>query len=380
MSAEQLYTFAILQVSLVLLLASSRVRPPERDMLGLRYLQAALSCEAISWLFYLWPQSFYPLVISSVASAANIWLLLIFACLRAGVPVKAHWFIPAVVLHGAVYSYVSYAELQRLSLHFMTFIALVVALPSAWLFCCKKAQRTVSDRFYALVMLIWFSVCVLRSWTLELHPEWLQSSYLVSQALWPGIIAAYGIFALTSYLEETQTQLKMEAMLDPLTGQLNRRGLQDVIQACIAYLKRHQKQGAILMIDLDHFKQINDTCGHEIGDQVLIRVAQQLKQTLRQSDILARLGGEEFLVVLPLSDAAMASFTAERLRAAIEQLHWEILLPTKRLTVSIGVSMIGPDYDFAQRLHAADLALYQAKSQGRNRVHVAALEQDSDAT
>lgn len=372
MTTEQLYTLAMMQLSLVILLASSRVQPSDTTKSGLRYFQVSLAFDACSWFFYLWPSQIYCLMISSLAASCNIWLLLAFALKRCGKQLNLLWLLPPIVIQSSVYTLLNDLGLEQESLHFMTGVTAFVALPSAWLFWFVKPHRTVSDQAYALVMLAWLGVCVLRTLTLEVHPDWMLSGYLVSQALWPGVMAGYGLFAVTSFLEEAQNQLKMDAMLDPLTGQLNRRGLQEAVDACLAYLARHEKSGAILMVDLDHFKQINDQYGHEVGDTVLIKVAHELKSTLRQSDVLARLGGEEFLIFLPMTDSAMAAHTAERLRQSVANMRWAHVLNSHyQQTVSIGVSLVGPNYDFNQQLKSADQALYMAKAQGRNRVQFA---------
>lgn len=381
MNTEQLYTLAMMQLTLVMLVASSRVRPADPLHSGLRYFQVSLAFDAISWFFYLWPNDIYMGLLSNAASSCNIWLLLVFALRRSGIQTPMLWFLPCALLHAAGYTWLNYAGLTQVSLHFMTAVTALVALPSAWLFWFKKANRNRSDQAYAVVMLVWLGVCVIRTLTLQVHPDWVLSGYLVSQVLWPGVMAAYGMFAITGFLEEAQYQLKADAMQDPLTGQLNRRGLHDVVSSCLAYLHRHQQQAALLMIDLDHFKHINDNYGHEVGDEVLVRVAHDLKSRLRKSDVLARLGGEEFLVFLPMTDVAMAAHTAERLRQSVAQLRWSHLLNgNHQQTISIGVSMLGPNYEFNEQLKAADHALYSAKAQGRNCVQFAPISHEQNAT
>jgi diguanylate cyclase (GGDEF)-like protein len=320
----------------------------------------------------LWPDNIYLLMLSSLTAGCNIWLLLAFALNRAGKNVQLLWLLPLIVLQATGYTLLNDLGLEQESLHFMTLITAAVALPSAWLFWFVKPNRTVSDQCYAMVMLSWLLICVLRTLTVELSPDVLLSGYLVSQVLWPGLMAAYGLFAITGYLEEAQQRSKAEAMLDPLTGQLNRRGLQEVMQSCLAYLQRHQQPAALLMIDLDHFKTINDLYGHAVGDWVLAQIALQIKATLRQSDVLARYGGEEFLVFLPKADETTAQRAAERIRADVAALHWpHPLTPDYRQTVSIGGAMLQPGYDFQRQLALADQALYQAKALGRNRVEFA---------
>ena len=374
MTTEQIYTLAMMQLALVILLASTRVDPPQADVRSLRLFQLAMGCDALSWLFYLWPVQPWLLFCSSLAAATNFWLILAFALSRCGI--KVHWPLlwPMIVLQAGIYTQLNLNGMEYASLHFMTLVTAGVALPVAWLFWFNKPKRTVSDQGFALVMLSWFLVCVLRTVTVEIHEDWILSGYLVSQVLWPGIMAAYGLFAITGYLEETQQRLKAEAVLDPLTGQLNRRGLTEAVNSSLAYLQRHQQPAALLMLDLDHFKRVNDQFGHDGGDLVLVQTALAIKTMLRQSDVLARFGGEEFLVFLPAANRDMAAATAQRLLDGIRQLEWPASMPEDyQLTISIGVSVFGPDYDFGRQLRLADQALYRAKQNGRDRIEFAGI-------
>jgi len=375
MTTEQIYTLAMMQLALVILIASTRVHPPKPDVPSLRLFQLAIACDAISWLFYLWPVQPVLLLVSSFAAATNFWLLLAFALTRC--QRKVPWWLLAVMipLQAGVYTWLNLPVQQQASLHFMTLVTAMVALPIAWLFWFRKPGRTVSDQGFAIVMLCWFAVCVVRTVTVELHQDWVLSGYLVSQVLWPGIMAAYGLFVITGYLEETQLRLKAEAVQDPLTGQLNRRGLTEAVNSCLAYLQRQQQPAALLMIDLDHFKRVNDQFGHDGGDLVLVQSARAIKAMLRQSDILARFGGEEFLIFLPAANREMAATTAQRLLAGIRQLEWPASMPEDyQLTISIGVSVFGPDYDFSRALRLADQALYRAKQNGRDRIEFAVID------
>ncbi|MDZ7868218.1 MAG: GGDEF domain-containing protein [Rheinheimera sp.] len=374
MTTEQIYTLAMMQLALVMLVASTRVAPPKQDVRSLRLFQLAVGCDALSWFFYLWPIHPILLLCSSLAAATNFWLLLAFALARCDL--KVHWSLlwPMVVLQAGIYTQLNLNGMGYASLHFMTLVTACVTFPVAWLFWFKKLNRTVSDQGFALVMLSWFLICVLRTVTVEIHEDWILSGYLVSQVLWPGIMAAYGLLAITGYLEETQQRLKAEAVLDPLTGQLNRRGLNEVVTSSLSYLQRNQQPAALLMVDLDHFKRVNDQFGHDGGDLVLVQTAQAIKAMLRQSDVLARFGGEEFLIFLPAANLQMATTTAQRLLDGIRQLEWPASMPEDyQLTISIGVSVFGPDYDFGRQLRLADQALYRAKLNGRDRIEFAGI-------
>lgn len=135
-------------------------------------------------------------------------------------------------------------------------------------------------------------------------------------------------------------------------------------------MKRSLHPYAVLLLDIDHFKRVNDSLGHDAGDKVLQGVAHLLRVSLRESDLLARWGGEEFLVLLPATDMTEACLVAEKLRQAVEQAPD---LGTGGITLSIGVATAGPEQlseDDAVRL--ADLRLYGAKKAGRNRVQAGA--------
>lgn len=142
---------------------------------------------------------------------------------------------------------------------------------------------------------------------------------------------------------------------------------------------QHESAGAaVLMLDVDHFKQVNDQHGHGAGDQLLIGIAQAMARTLRPQDLLGRLGGEEFAAVLPEVSPAEAHAMAERLRSAVEQQPFATAPggqgPTQRATVSIGLvhsASMGGNADMDTLLLAADAALYRAKAEGRNRVALA---------
>jgi diguanylate cyclase (GGDEF)-like protein len=165
---------------------------------------------------------------------------------------------------------------------------------------------------------------------------------------------------------------KRRALVDELTGTYNRRFLDEVLGKMVLPDERRRRQSlSVLMIDLDHFKAVNDTFGHHVGDIVLKTVASVMHRGLKSSDILVRYGGEEFTVVLPQTDANGATVVAERLRAAVADFSLRRLAPAApdHITISIGVASY-PTHasSVSDLLRIADEALYQAKALGRNRV------------
>jgi two-component system cell cycle response regulator len=191
------------------------------------------------------------------------------------------------------------------------------------------------------------------------------------------ITAAVAVIQRAQMVESTMAdnaRLEQLAQTDPLTQLLNRRALTERITAEMERALRYDSTMALLMIDLDHFKRVNDTYGHLVGDDVLRDVGQLLSDTIRTSDIVARYGGEEFLVLLPETDDAGAESFAERIRFAVEQhLFASVSLPEPlHLTASVGVAVYpAARIESVEDLFArADAALYRAKADGRNRVRM----------
>ena len=168
---------------------------------------------------------------------------------------------------------------------------------------------------------------------------------------------------------ERAARAEVSARVDQLTGLGNRREL-DLSWAPLA--QRVQQQGlplALAMLDLDHFKQVNDRFGHAVGDHVLVALAKLLRDNTRDDDLIIRTGGEEFLLVLPEVGPVRALEACERLRHCVAAHGWELLTPGLQVSISIGVAA-APPYDLRTLIERADAALYAAKHDGRNRVHM----------
>lgn len=173
----------------------------------------------------------------------------------------------------------------------------------------------------------------------------------------------------THQLDEANKQLKDMASRDPLTGLYNRRYLNERLEQEISRCKRYKESLALVMIDIDHFKSVNDTWGHSVGDEVLKKVSHYLKDSLRDSDILARIGGEEFCLILPSFNSAMAMTFLDRLRNDIAKLGFSADNRAFHVTCSFGVAYLSDDIKHQDQLmKKADVVLYQAKNAGRNRV------------
>ncbi len=181
-------------------------------------------------------------------------------------------------------------------------------------------------------------------------------------------------------LREKNRQLEEISASDPVTGLRSRRFTCDALDREVLRAEEHGAPLSVLMIDLDRFKRVNDSYGHGVGDAALRRTADAIQHTLRSTDLAGRFGGEEFLVVLPDTDAAGACQTAERIRRAVEGLEIDGRDgQTFGVTVSIGVAQRRPDDDGVALIDRADDALYRAKHGGRNRVEADLGEARDDA-
>lgn len=172
-------------------------------------------------------------------------------------------------------------------------------------------------------------------------------------------------------ITQQNAELRRLATTDPLTGCLNRRAFYERLSAAISSARRSRAPMGCIMTDIDFFKRFNDTYGHAVGDQVLIIVSRILGEGVREADILARFGGEEFCIVLPDQDLTACAAVAERLRARIEQDAGKEIEASEpiRITSSFGVATLDPDKpDGEEMIQRADEALYKAKHLGRNQV------------
>lgn len=184
------------------------------------------------------------------------------------------------------------------------------------------------------------------------------------------ILATAFVFVLLLFRQvKIRNKLLQLTKIDALTQVYNRNTLFEQGYKLIADFVDKPAEFTVLLLDLDHFKKINDNYGHHIGDQVLVKCAQLVSETMRSRDVFARIGGEEFAALLPFADYNKAKAIAERINEKIAQASFDYLPKEQKITVSIGIaSMMRSGVSFDELLHCADLAMYQAKEQGRNCV------------
>jgi diguanylate cyclase (GGDEF)-like protein len=284
--------------------------------------------------------------------------------------------VVAVIAIGSIFLYVSNSLPVRIAL-----ISLLYALlfaQSAWMALQaapppRPASHWVVAGLYLLLALLLTARALTETFGVQRSTDALaitpfQSVLFAVGALAP-LLATFGFFLMVS--ERLRGELTRHATLDALTGAFNRRTLAELAGQAIAQSRRHGGGLALLLLDVDRFKRVNDSLGHAAGDEALQALVDVLREAKRSEDLLGRMGGEEFIVLLPGADLAHAIAAAERLREAVE--HSRLVLHGREwpMTVSIGAAALEAGDDFSSMLRRADAAMYAAKHAGRNRVMAA---------
>jgi diguanylate cyclase (GGDEF)-like protein len=316
---------------------------------------------------------------------ANSLLVLINVFLYWGIADLLHlrrpqrWLLPASALPTAAISlYFSYvrpdisARIIGISALAVAQYALIVHLLSGR----PGPQRIHMPRLgLSVLFTLYAAINIYRAWEAHLHdPRSLLRSAGTStfSFLTPILIAvmtALGVIWLA--MAQLQHELEAQSQIDTLTGLLNRRALEQIGAEAIEVARRRSSALSLIILDLDRFKSINDEHGHDGGDAVLHHAARCLRNNLRDIDHVARLGGEEFVAVLPGATHAYAAEIAENLRYCLASLTVEHLSQEIRLSASFGVAtMLPTDTTWLEILRRGDRALYLAKEQGRDRVAV----------
>jgi len=242
---------------------------------------------------------------------------------------------------------------------------------TAYEFWRSRAERLLSRWPAIFILFANGAMFLLRSppiarlaWPVDEHvfsSAWL--TVISSESLLATISTAFILLAMAK--ERAELRHKTAATKDPLTGLANRRSF---FQEASRLMQTSDRPVALLMVDLDHFKSINDQFGHAAGDEILRIFAKTASANLRPSDLVGRLGGEEFAVLLPAASQEGAWFVAERLRSAFATAAGTVNGLSIEATASVGMSILDPGQDMSALLDRADQALYRAKASGRNRV------------
>ena len=302
--------------------------------------------------------------------AAGLWLA--GTCRFLGRPLSRSVFVGALLLSAPPMWWLSQSDDQYPNR--LIFICTCMALlfgAHAWV-VWRHAPRTFASRFMLAVLASLTAVMVVRGVTALQDPPTgglftaspLQSMYIMSYGFGMLLIA---VAALLMSFERLRRELEHLVTHDSLTGALARRALFELGENEIARSRRRSTPLSALMLDLDHFKEVNDRHGHRVGDLVLQGFVRRAQAVLRRPDLLGRYGGEEFVALLPDTDPAQARLVAERIRASVSAASE---LPA--CSVSIGVATMTPSGDdrLDTLIDRADAGLYRAKALGRDRVEV----------
>lgn len=234
-----------------------------------------------------------------------------------------------------------------------------------WAYPLLLCNFLVADRYVALISsAIVLLVMVLQS---KLFPSEIEMwSFLAT-----GMLVSFFGLIFASRTEMQRRQLAELAQRDALTGALNRRALREDLDRALSAFREKGEPLAMAVLDLDHFKLVNDRYGHDEGDRVLVELVEIIKTTLRQQDRVYRIGGEEFVLVLRVANSAGLEAALDKVQAAI---RGQLQCPSGPVTVSIGAAMLEPEERIRSWLTRADAALYRAKRAGRNRTEIATAE------
>ena len=348
---------------LVVYVLSDSSNPPAGLGLYTVYFMAAL----LGWIALTLQQgSNTPMGVDvpSVAAILNSYILFLAAGQRATIT-RGRYMLGAICLIACLC--VFFLQPQRMFIVQTSAAALFFG--GAGLLCFWRAwrQRNVGDAIIAcaaLTMVVGIPIAIYQL----LGP----ANFAKAQAIAFGVHScAYALVAigfLASVLIEYQQHLSHLATEDPLTRLLNRRGLNDALHISLAHASRQGLPTSAIMVDIDHFKRVNDSFGHETGDQVIRLVAEFLQRLSRASDVVARTGWEEYLLILPHTSLDAARTLAERIRLAIGELPLVVDHHRIPVTVSLGVASCKGEVDLDELSQEADRAMYLAKRGGRNRV------------
>jgi diguanylate cyclase (GGDEF)-like protein len=300
----------------------------------------------------------------------DIFFILNIACLSVGMTIRLQKCFIEKVYYFFLFAYLVFHLTGPYYLLSPLIFGIINTVFIIWLILSRQPHPNKADFGLIATLLMWFGVLLfgLSTRIATNHQNFLSNLMFTNLIFAPAFICGVGMFLLASYMMDSNLLLERLASKDELTDMLNRRALFEKIAAQINYLKRKNQPASVIIADIDHFKRINDTYGHDAGDEAIKHFSAIIKEVIRDYDISARYGGEEFIVFLPGADTHTALKVAERIRAQCES---DVLIYKQNeipFTASFGVSPFHLDKEADISINAADQALYTSKLSGRNRV------------
>jgi diguanylate cyclase (GGDEF)-like protein len=324
--------------------------------------------------------NFLSILLGTVLVQAGMLLLYMGLCqFKSKAPNYVLWAVPAVIhLLGSLwFLYIDPLLWARVAVTTMTNAMLMGLCLSLILTPDKDQSRWRFSSVFAAIFIIGvMSVSLTRGlWALWFKPLAAlvipPTSFSVLTLLFPIVVVAFSMGLVLMAFDRLKLELEYLISHDVLTGAYSRRGFIQLAEAEVSRAHRMQREVALLMVDLDRFKLINDNYGHPTGDEVLQKFVEVSKECLRREDLLGRYGGEEFMILLPDTSPIAARVVAERIRVAVSVTRLAAGARNVRFTVSVGIASVSDGISLDQLLKNADGAVYLAKSRGRNRVEVA---------
>ena len=367
MSSDQVYYLTVALINLILAFAATRIKPIKGIMPATPFLIWSFFAFASSWFLYSLDLTLFIEIISTILSTAFVWGVTIFSFKRCDISPPFRIISILFLLNISFQTLFTIKGNLSYVMHTGSIFIPIAFGTCGYLFLKKKLERSPSDVIVAHTFFILIAILITRSILLETSSELFSLTVASTQIMWPIFSVVLGVFLLLSYTEEVQNELTKDSITDMLTGLFNRRMFDTQFSLLLPALSRQNTYGALIYIDLDKFKSINDQYGHAIGDKVLIEFATRLKKSSRNDEIIARIGGDEFTLLIDNAgqDSTEAFQAAQTLAMRIQGLMQEPLSINEqkfKMTCSIGVHILTPDSkDTQSEVNAADEAMYQAK-------------------
>ncbi len=375
MTTTQAYFVTVALINLVLAFSGTRVSDPEGKQQSIRYFVIAFFINFISWFLYAFDINVPLKMLSVILSAAFVWGMVVFSFKRCELDLPLIPLLAIFLTNSFFLGYFTYRGELTSALHVSAFFVPFAFIIVGYLFINIKENRNPSDVILSYACFFMAIIVVSRSLLLELAPEVFSRTIISSQIIWPAFSVISGMFAILSFTEEAQLKLKKESNTDPLTMLANRRSMNTALSNEWARARRHDRSLALVMLDVDCFKEYNNQYGHQAGDKCLQEVAAVIKGSAqRAEDMAARYGGEEFLLIYPDTDVVTAQHLATAVCTAVAALKMpHQKSPLNLVTISAGVAVLDKNnyQGVDELLRAADMALFKAKQNGRNQIHIA---------
>lgn len=367
MSADQTYYLTVALINIILAFAGTRIKDIEGKTQSIPFLIGSFFALSISCFLYSLELTLFIEITSIMLFSVFAWGITVYSFKRC--EVKTPWRLINCLFLVNIVAQTFFTIQHNINyvLHISSLVIPIAFSLCGYLFLKKKAERNPSDIIVAYTYFIMAVVVITRSILLEISPELFSLTFASTQMIWPVFSVIAGIFFLLSFTEEAQKKSLKESVTDALTGLFNRRMFDNKLEQLLPALSRNQHFGALIYIDLDGFKPINDEYGHDIGDKVLIEFGFRLNRSSRSDEATARIGGDEFALLVENAGQTLtaAHHNAQCLALRLKRLMKEpmningLIL---QIGCSIGVHILTPDADDAQlEVKTADAAMYQAK-------------------